>query len=114
MRAFDLALELSPKAASLALKCADALVTAHDYGRAVDYYARAVRNDPSKVCVSVCFSCLCVYICEKEVFVLCPVNRVWCGPFTKLCKAYADATTHAHTRTPAHRSRRSTRLRRCT
>lgn len=49
VRAFESALELSPKDAQLALKCAQALLTAHDYARAVDYYNRAVRNDPSKV-----------------------------------------------------------------
>ncbi|KAI8469287.1 MAG: intraflagellar transport protein [Monoraphidium minutum] len=49
VRAFEAALALSPKDAGLALKCGAALVTAHDYGRAVDYYNRAVRNDPSKV-----------------------------------------------------------------
>ncbi|GBF90474.1 hypothetical protein Rsub_03470 [Raphidocelis subcapitata] len=49
VRAFDSALELSPKDAQLALKCAEALVAAHDYQRAVDYYNRAIRNEPSNV-----------------------------------------------------------------
>jgi tetratricopeptide (TPR) repeat protein len=49
VRAFDSALGLSPKDAGLALKCAEALVTAHDYGRAVDYYSRAIRNEPTNV-----------------------------------------------------------------
>lgn len=38
--AFEAALEFYPKDAALAVKCADALVAAHDYHRAVDYYNR--------------------------------------------------------------------------
>jgi tetratricopeptide (TPR) repeat protein len=38
--AFESALEFYPKDAALAVKCADALVAAHDYHRAVDYYNR--------------------------------------------------------------------------
>lgn len=49
VRAFESALELNPKDAELAVKCAQALVTAHDYSGAVDYFNKAIRNDPGKV-----------------------------------------------------------------
>eukprot|EP00879_Flechtneria_rotunda_P025162 GHRR01026724.1.p1 GENE.GHRR01026724.1~~GHRR01026724.1.p1 ORF type:complete len:305 (+),score=118.75 GHRR01026724.1:653-1567(+) len=48
-RAFESALALRPKDADLALSAAQALIAAHDYNRAIDYYNRAIRNDPSKL-----------------------------------------------------------------
>ncbi|KAF8072682.1 TTC21B [Scenedesmus sp. PABB004] len=48
-RAYESALALRPKDAELAAKVAAALTAAHDYGRAVDYYNRAIRNDPAQL-----------------------------------------------------------------
>ena len=40
VRSFDAALELHPKDADLAQKCAQAFVAAHEYHKAVDYFNR--------------------------------------------------------------------------
>jgi Tfp pilus assembly protein PilF len=40
VRSFEAALELHPKDADLAQKCAQAFVAAHEYHKAVDYYNR--------------------------------------------------------------------------
>ncbi|KAF6259487.1 intraflagellar transport protein [Scenedesmus sp. NREL 46B-D3] len=47
--AYGSALALRPKDADLALAAAQALIAAHNYNRAIDYYNRAIRNDPSKL-----------------------------------------------------------------
>ncbi|KAL6760145.1 intraflagellar transport protein [Haematococcus lacustris] len=43
-RAFESALEFSPKDAELVARVARALVTTHDYQRAIDYYNKAIAN----------------------------------------------------------------------
>uniref|UniRef100_A0A383W643 Uncharacterized protein n=1 Tax=Tetradesmus obliquus TaxID=3088 RepID=A0A383W643_TETOB len=48
-RAYESALALRPKDADVALAAAQALIAAHNYNRAIDYYNRAIRNDPNKV-----------------------------------------------------------------
>lgn len=50
VEAYDMALQMNPKNKSMASKIGKALVSAHDYKRAVDYYKKAVREHPqSKV-----------------------------------------------------------------
>ncbi|PNW81978.1 hypothetical protein CHLRE_06g268800v5 [Chlamydomonas reinhardtii] len=44
VRAFESALEFSPKDVDLITRCARALVTSHDYQRAIDYYTKAIAN----------------------------------------------------------------------
>jgi len=46
---FKTALEKNPKDATLATKIGKALVTTHDYARAIKYYEDAVKNDPAKM-----------------------------------------------------------------
>lgn len=44
VRAFESALEFNPKDVDLITRCARALVTSHDYQRAIDYFTKAIAN----------------------------------------------------------------------
>ncbi|EFJ52945.1 hypothetical protein VOLCADRAFT_78980 [Volvox carteri f. nagariensis] len=44
VRAFESALDFNPKDVDLITRCARALVTSHDYQRAIDYFTKAIAN----------------------------------------------------------------------
>ncbi|KAG2502129.1 hypothetical protein HYH03_000619 [Edaphochlamys debaryana] len=44
VKSFESALEFNPKDVDLITRCARALVTSHDYQRAIDYYTKAIAN----------------------------------------------------------------------
>ena len=48
-QALEAALEQQPKDGDLAAQIGDALVSIHQYRRALDYYHKAVRNSPASV-----------------------------------------------------------------
>ena len=49
LQALEAALEQQPKDGDLAAQIGDALVSTHQYRRALDYYHKAVRNSPANL-----------------------------------------------------------------